>query len=371
MQTNQTLWQTGLVLFFLLSAWACGGRTLTGISQDGAVRDGTLPDHAVLPDRLVPEDHDVPPDAGPWCGQPGDAWKAVDVPITDIQVLTSEAYPDRIPEGVAIRIMAHATLGGCDKEGPISWGVDPANRVITVQIKKWQYLGNADCPQDAWQVTRYAVLPAYSLDRGPWTVTTATGPNPLSSSFRIGRCPWGDDCQCQSGGGTGQTGDPCRYDCECSYPAVCVHDGFQAPSPDSGECGTVCNSDGDCRDDEHCRLDGDDQPNGVCERGRVECTSSEQCPLGYACLPGYNDVHVCQPIMNAGLRNTPCVDDCACAPGFECIDVGNGTKQCEIPCLSQSDCPEMLCCGMWMPPELYTGPTCDECMDASGSSSAQ
>ena len=108
---------------------ACGGRTLSGINGDagpmgdGTVthKDGTPNSDGTLPDHFVP-----PPDSGPGCIAPGDAWKPVDVALDSIEVLTSEAYPDRIPEGVAIRIRARFSVGGCDEAGPISWQESPS-----------------------------------------------------------------------------------------------------------------------------------------------------------------------------------------------------------------------------------------------------
>ena len=275
---------------------------------------------------------------------------------------------------MAIRLQVRAVFGGCDKPGNLDWFIDPDAHMILLWSGYWKYMGTGRaCPRTSWEFKRYAVLPSYTLSRGLWTVRDGNYPDePDLGSFRIGHCPSGEDCQCQQGnGGMGQTGDPCIYDCECAYPAVCVHDGFDNPSPYYGECHVTCSTDGDCPSDEHCEnfvtgaFDPDDPSRGICVPGRDECMSSQDCPLGYACQPSTNGIRTCVFAVGAQYSGTPCQDDCSCPPGYRCRDVGNGQRQCLIGCFSQADCPGDLCCGDWLAPNLYSGPVCTECMDGT------
>ena len=97
---------------------ACGGRSVSGTLPDARVDSTYRPDGGTPPDGGKRPDGGNQADAG--CVE-GDSWQLVEVPLDSVTVLTNEAYPDRIPEGVAIRIEAVIEVGGWTNSGQGLW----------------------------------------------------------------------------------------------------------------------------------------------------------------------------------------------------------------------------------------------------------
>lgn len=191
-----------------------------------------------------------------------------------------------------------------------------------------------------------------------------------------GSCP--DDNWClETGGGNGicvphgdqDIGESCNEDpFQCGEGQVC--DGaFQDPPTPGAFCATLCGGDGDCDDDEWCRIfpgqgQGTCLPAGEGEVGDSCAVDRFSCGEGMLCL-------------NEGTRYANCADLCQrerdCERGTYCAffgdDIGaclpEGERETGDECADNPlDCaPQAFCIGGWGPgynPDAYCSDNCED-----------
>lgn len=344
----------------------CGGRTpwsnfnfnVNGNANGNAnVNHNSFPDAGTnANDGAVHHDGHVP-DGGVPCVE-DDRWELVPVPISEITLMTWPDPGGAIPRGRAVRVTAWVEVGGCDRMGGVQ-AEQGQQRRIRLSAYIWEYQGNGICPDSLMIAPE--VWEFRDLEAGQWRVRDA---HPQADpdtrlSFEVRECLDGEDCYCDLWLGIpGGPGESCQYDCMCEWPLVCVHEGM--PSTDGmGYCYQTCSVDSDCDLPHRCIWGWEDMAEGICDMSRAYCSGDLECAPGFGCLPGGTDPShsFCQPTMDGNDVWTPCVDDCDCSEGSECV-LSEQTMgyTCQIPCRGNGDCPEWMMCddlGWWYRNTLF------------------
>jgi len=357
---------TAMAAIGLLAMAACGGRTLTGVTNTNQVRwdagpDGHVwPDGHVFADGHIRPDGQVLPDANVQCQ--GDQWSLTQVPIQSVEVLTGQNTRwGAISEGIAIRLHTTVEVGGCDQLAAVTWA--QSNNTIDLYATVWTYQGQDLCPEALIVVSTYQAFS--NLSPGAWTIEDGSNMTTMGQ-FRVRPCRNGEDCYCQVWDGIpGEEGASCRYDCQCSYPLQCVVDGMLDPMV-GGTCLRTCSTDSGCNPPRGCNLDEQNEPVGVCSIDGHACTNDSDCRPGFSCKPLGDQPNTswCQPTMETDALDQACHDDCDCPAGYSCaMTHARGGKTCQIKCRGELDCPmnQSLCCGEWHGNEYYPGPNCQQC----------
>jgi hypothetical protein len=117
-----------------------------------------------------------------------------------------------------------------------------------------------------------------------------------------------------AGQGTGQPGDPCQADEDCSSPGICLNDQCAVCDP---------NDNYGCAQNETCVVD-EDNPNGVCQT--VDLCADVTCGDCEACDPGSGE---CGTLCNQcqACEGGTCVDDCG-----PCDVCNLDTGSCDFDC---------------------------------------
>ncbi len=202
-------------------------------------------------------------------------------------------------------------------------------------------------------------------------------------------CTNDSDCQngqiCQDGSCVEQTIPNgvtlCTVDSDCEQGKICI----KPESAISGLCTVACNSDSDCNQDEKCDtvvVSQNGQRPSFCYKN---CSHDTDCPSSsFSCIPPDTNNNsyrgnICLPNSWTGssgqngycyssscdsLNYCPngqiciafgsnqsqgfCFEDCSnsgyCSLGGQCVDLGGGTKFCDILCNSSLSCPSGWIC---------------------------
>ncbi|MBW2261434.1 MAG: hypothetical protein JRG91_05610 [Deltaproteobacteria bacterium] len=332
-----------LVLAGLLLPGCGSSRGLEGDASADASDPST--DDLLLLDH--PEDPGVESDAG--C-DPEVHWTLQERTIHSVTLVDGIA---RV--GVTQRYVVEVELrSGCE----VLAGIDVttisggATDQVGLAAFAWVPVG-IDCTPVAPIVERIVSIPG--RDQGNLHVVVVDDHSPgggLRLTYDRDPCSGVPDCMCYPDTPAGDGGEwaECMTDCSCAAGLSCI--GYFGLAGPMWNCVRICSDFMDCNPGETCLPPILDGAPYVCSREGDLCEDDVDCPAGFTCthtsLASFCEDARTEP---TGL---PCACDDQCPAGHICIDPGDGPV-CEIPCLSDTWCPETTP----MPPECTDRFICD------------
>ena len=344
--------------FFILILCGCGGESHLagdGGSDDGRA-EGDAPSEAEAApdpvdertDELAPPD--VTPDVTPDVDRDGECFEEAYWALQPRHIASISLVDGSSRMGVTERLLVEVQLqGGCERLGKLDVNLMPGDATDFVELaaSAWVPVGGA-CDPSAPLVTRVVTIPGREQGNMMVSVRDVNFPDG-GVGIHYGRAPCSGipECQCYGGSppGDGEEWSDCVTDCSCRPEFACI--GYYGIGGPMWSCARICSDFMDCPPREDCLPPIPDGAPYTCSYNGDLCDGDGDCPDGFVCT--FTDMASFCEDKRAFPSAAPCRCDADCPEGQLCANSVHGGPTCEVPCLSESQCPnpdiQVFTCG--------------------------